>query len=248
MSILSEIARKAFRQVRKINYAWRILCRCRRLKHFGVILNVDDSNISKQMRKLIYRGWYENDEYRFVKRYVKPDDVVMELGAGMGFVGIACSKIAGSDNVFCYEANPFLEQLIRRNHESNAVSPDLQMCMLGQSEGQTEFFVSPEFWISGVTSGTGRKVTIPVRSANDEIQRIKPTCLVVDIEGGEVDLLHTIDLSGIDKIIIELHPSTMGFTAINDILIHCLEKRFSIAEQTASPVCVLLKHPMTKRS
>lgn len=92
--------------------------------------------------------------------------------------------------MFTYEANPQLEPLIRSVYSVNQVQPTLKIGVLGERAGQTKFYVTRDFWASSLLPPAEpcEEVTVPVYDFNEEIFRINPTFLLMDIEGGEYDL------------------------------------------------------------
>jgi Methyltransferase FkbM domain len=53
------------------------------------------------------------------------------------------------------------------------------------------------------------------------IEKIHPTVLIVDIEGGEVTVFDGVRLDGVEKVLIELHPHVIGLAGtqgVRDIL------------------------------
>jgi hypothetical protein len=44
-----------------------------------------------------------------------------------------------------------------------------------------------------------RPIRVPVRSLNDELRRIRPTFLIVDIEGGEHDLIQHMNFAEFER-------------------------------------------------
>jgi FkbM family methyltransferase len=171
-------------------------------------------HISTKVQNAIYGGKYEEEEVQILKSHLSDDDIIMELGTGLGLVSSYCAKHADSKNVFTFEANPSLEAHIRQNFELNNVSPSLQICLLGEEEGEQNFYLMKDFWSSSTERSDKDKlreiVKIPVKSFNKEIQRIDPTFLILDIEGGEYDLFQYATLHNVQKILIELHPYTIG--------------------------------------
>jgi FkbM family methyltransferase len=145
-----------------------------------------------------------------------PDDRVMELGGGIGMVAIFCSRIVGSGNVFSYEANPGLESLIRDNYALNDVSPSLRICMVGPEAGSRDFHVSSQFSRSSIydPGGDTEVVKVPVVPFQEELDSVRPTVLVIDIQGGEIELIDYADFSPVQTILIEFHPSMTGMAPI----------------------------------
>lgn len=60
------------------------------------------------MLRALRRGDYEQDECTVVQTTLRPDDRVLEVGAGIGVITALCCRIAGDGNVTVYEANPGL--------------------------------------------------------------------------------------------------------------------------------------------
>ncbi len=102
-------------------------------------------HMSQYMQEIFYQGEYEQYEIFLIKDKLESTDVVMEIGAGIGFISTYCAKKIGSDRVFAFEANPRLESPIRRNYRLNHVSPELQICMLGAQAGVHTFYIEPNF-------------------------------------------------------------------------------------------------------
>lgn len=187
----------------------------------GIKVFVSD-NIQSHIRRAIYIGTYEKSELKIVQNQLEPDDIVMELGTGIGFLSSYCAKKIGSKRVFTYEANPQLEPYIRDNYKLNNVAPNLKICMLGEQSGSQAFYLHKDFWMSSALPASSRsykqKININVKSLNQEIYNIKPTFLIIDIEGGEYDIFKYADLSNVKKICLELHNGVLGVEKTNIVL------------------------------
>jgi FkbM family methyltransferase len=165
-------------------------------------------HLTQNIRERILSGNYEQDEMRGLSAILAPTDVVMEIGAGIGFLSSHCAKVVGSENIYAFEANPELEAVIRDTYELNAVSPHLEICVLAHQGGERTFYLEESFLKSSLTSRgeRTRAVRVPTKLLNAEIARIQPSVLVIDIEGGEFELFPRIDLRTVRKIVMELHP------------------------------------------
>lgn len=182
----------------------------------GIRMRVDERMSPFQVRKLA-SGAHTRHERQLILGVLEPDDVVMELGGGIGMLAIACALKVGSDRVFSYEANPFLEPLIRDNYALNSVSPQLKMCVLGQSAGVRAFHLSPHFSRSSLFP-TDRQLETheaPVEPLNRELERIRPSVLIIDIQGGEEELLGFANLASVRKLLVEVHPDILGIRRVN---------------------------------
>jgi FkbM family methyltransferase len=186
--------------------------------------------ISDNVREAMFDGGYEAAELRTIADQLEADDVVLEIGTGIGLISTYCAKKIGADRVFTFEGNPELEPLIRKVYEVNGVTPTLQIGILGRDEGTATFFVHDDFWSSSTVArrGGGRQVTVPRLDLNAVLARIHPTFLIVDIEGGESELFEFVCLNGIRKISIELHDSVIGTQRVQEICKQLEEEGFAI--------------------
>ena len=206
----------------------RRLTRPKVVRHAGVNLEIGD-HLSPIIIEYIYSGQYEKSELKGLRRNLEADDIVMEIGAGIGFISLQCARRIGADRVFAFEANPALEQHIRRNYDLNGLHPTLEIGLLGEQAGECDFYVERDFWVSSLhPSSTARRVSIAVRPLNEAVRRVAPTFLVMDVEGGEYDLIRLIDFQGIRKLNIELHEDLIGAEKIEFIRRRVLDAGFVI--------------------
>jgi len=175
--------------------------------------------LSRSVRRLFYRGSYEKAELKIIESQLRQEDVVMEIGAGIGLISTFCAKRVGSARVFAYEANPMMKAYIEKTYQLNNVSPTLEICLLGEQEGTQTFYVDRNFCSSSTIQRNSdvKAIEVSVRSFNQEIKRINPSFLIIDIEGGEYDLIQFADLKDVQKICIELHERIIGFEKIDII-------------------------------
>ena len=208
------------------------------------------SSFSTMMQDILYVGVYEQPELALMAPQLRADDVVMEVGAGIGFLSAFCAKQIGSERVFAFEANPIMESHIRKTYQLNKVKPTLQSGMLGAQAGEHVFYVAEHFWMSSTTQRDGaRPVQVPVYDVKTEMRRIKPTFLVMDIEGGEYELIKLIDFSTINKCLIEVHHDLLSQEQIDEIH-HILKiAGFSVISQAGAnnEVIYLARQPAQVR-
>ncbi len=162
---------------------------------------------SNVMRSAIFDGYYETSELQLVTNRLSPDDIVMEVGTGLGLLSTYCAKQIGDDKVFTFEANPALERPIKTNYTLNQVAPKLEMGLVGEHPGSSTFYVANDFWASSIfNKAPGAKpITVPVISFNEKVREINPTFLLLDIEGGEYEFVKYADFHNIKKLMIEVH-------------------------------------------
>ena len=169
-------------------------------------------HMSPRVERTVSRGRYEEDELRLIGQMLAPDDVVLEVGAGLGLVSAYCAKRLGSSRVFAYEANPDLEACIRETYALNQVQPTLEMCAVGADAGRVTLYRSRHLWASSVLrpSGRVRPVDVPVRALSEIARHVRPTLLIVDAEGAEGELFDHAQLPTVTRIVLELHEQVIG--------------------------------------
>lgn len=189
---------------------------------------------SKEARQLLYIDRYEYKERQIVEQQLRPDDIVLELGSGVGIVTITCCQIAGSERVHTFEANPKLEAALRRNFELNGVAPHLRMAMISRTAGTGELYVSDHFLSSCPYESATRTIdakfeciSVPTVSLQRVLEEIQPTFLVIDIEGGEIELLNPeVDLSSVQRICLEVHPAKIGDELTSRLIENLMQRGF----------------------
>lgn len=213
--------RKGGRTDRRIRKLLRSFSSPKFAENFGVMLPLKHPLISAGIGKEIYFGDYERKEAEIVSQRLEPTDIVMEIGAGIGFLSAYCAKRIGSERVFAYEANPALMEVIDQTYAANFVKPTIRNVMLAEGAGRARFYVEPEFWASTTVKDSTRnaqEIEVEQVDLNTEIGRVRPTFLIVDIEGGEAALFPAADLSGVQKICLETHPHVLGNEGVTRLL------------------------------
>lgn len=192
------------------------------LPAFGAVIDVDgirmrvDPRMSEFNIRKLMTGRHTRHERELILPRLRDGDTVMELGGGIGMVAIACARRLGSGRVFSYEANPELESLIRDNYALNDVAPTLRMAMLGREAGTRTFHLAERFSHSSAQLGGAgtRPVEVPVAPFDAHLASNGANVLVIDIQGGEVELLEHVDLSAVRLLLVELHPFIVGLVGV----------------------------------
>lgn len=182
---------------------------------------------------MLYGGAYETSECDFVERTVGAEDRVLELGAGIGLVGLIATRLCGEDNVMTCEANPDLESLIRKNYDLNGWRPNLLMKAVTSDGRDVEFFVSSKLLSSSTFNcePTGNCIVVGSCAIGKLIERQRPTVVVMDVEGGESELIPAADLSGVRAVIVEIHPQVVGAERVDELLENLESKGFSLIDE-----------------
>ncbi|MHA6264557.1 FkbM family methyltransferase [Arenibacterium sp. CAU 1754] len=166
---------------------------------------------------------YEGQEIEGALHVVTPEDVVLEIGAGIGLVGAVIAKNAKPKSVHSFEANPELipaiEELYRENDLEKKIQVRNTVLISAPDRPKTIPFHLHNSYLGSslIDEGRARK-TVDVDTADfaATCAEIKPTVLVMDIEGGELDLLRHADLSGFRAVVLEFHPKAYGVPGMRE--------------------------------
>ena len=220
---------------RYLRYAIRLLTKPDRVALHGVQVPISEG-ATPRTRRALYRERYERSEARALILTLEPRDVVLELGTGLGFLSALCAKRIGSDRIHSVEANPRMISLIEQVHALNDVQPEVLHAVLGRGAGEREFFIHREFASSSLTPSdeSTTAVRVPQLDLNEQMARIRPTYLIMDVEGAEDELFRTIDLSTVRKILVELHAGWIGEARMAEILRQVEEQGFRLIRALSS--------------
>ena len=158
---------------------------------------------------------------------MEPDEVVFELGAGIGFVSTMAYRTGHTRRIVVVEADPRLIPLIRETHLINGVDTATiyhGMAMPHPGWRTTEtFYVRENFWGSSASADAGMPVTeehqIPVYDLQALLDEHRPTLLICDIEGGEAGLYRGITLPTVRRILMEVHQAVIGGEAMRQLFL-----------------------------
>ncbi len=177
----------------------------------GVKIPLNPSMITPKIERSIRKNRYELDEVTGTPKFIDKEDRVIELGAGIGFISSFLATSLGVKNILCIEADPNLCEFIKEVHALNGLTTaEVRNCVgLNDKgdEGPIKFYVREQFWSSSLDDDDAyvKAIDVPALRLSNIIQEFKANTLIVDIEGGERDLFSPLDLTGIDKVFLEIH-------------------------------------------
>lgn len=188
--------------------------------NFGIRLPLRHALVTPPIRHDIYYGDYERKEVEIIRARLGADDRVLEVGAGIGFLSAFCARIVGDDSVFSYEANPALLPVIAEVHRRNGVRPTVTNVLLGSGDGERDFFVEPDFWASSLVRRTAAAARVSIRQIDltAELRRVRPSFMIVDIEGGELEFFGLSEFPGVRRLCVEVHPDVIGNEGVTAML------------------------------
>lgn len=161
---------------------------------------------------------YEGLEMAGALHVVGEDDVVLEIGAGIGLVGAVIAANAKPRLVRSFEANPELIPAIEALYAANGLGDRISvhnkvLVSAPERPESMTFHIHSSYLGSSLIEPENREtraVEVPTASFHEVCADLKPTVLVMDIEGGERDILLHADLSPFRAMVLEFHPNAYG--------------------------------------
>jgi FkbM family methyltransferase len=180
----------------------------------GCTFTVPKDVTSRSYRSCFLRGDYEQDERDLIRRWIQPDDRVLELGACLGIVSCVTNKLLLDKSAHVVvEANPFCIATLYRNKEINGSGFLIEHCAVG-NQPEVIFYLHPVYIVGGTAQRpSNRPVRLPAKSlARLERERGPFTALIIDIEGGEGEVFEaSVDLLKRYRLVVaELHDWAIG--------------------------------------
>lgn len=193
----------------------------------GLRVPLVSSIITPPIERLLRNGRYEGEECQRAVGLLRRRDRVLELGSGLGVVSACVAATGKPAQVTTVEANPDLLPLIRETHRLNAIETiDLRNAVVtADPVADSPFYLRQNFWASSMEPDSRpyrAEIAVPALDINALLADLRPTVMLVDIEGGELGLFDRADLSCVRAMVIELHPKLYGpegVQAVSDVLV-----------------------------
>lgn len=202
-----------------------------RIRQKGFVLKFYPSSMSR----VLWVGQYLSeesygDEQEFFRRYLRPNDVVIDVGANIGFFTLISSTLVGkSGKIYAFEPHPRIYKYLQGNLALNRVENVYTFNLaLGNENGTVKFSdKNGDDRNSVVADDSG--ITVPARRLAD-----------VGIENSCVALLK-IDVEGYEKFVIEGAGNLLQ--KVQCIYFEALDKHFSkFGYKLADLLKILINH------
>jgi len=155
------------------------------------------ANLSQEL----YCYGFEESEISFFNRYIKPGDIVIDIGANIGlFTLIASENVGSTGQVFSFEPSPQTYKWLTENIEANVLrNVESFKLALSDREGNIDFFISSEGYDafnSIIKPSKGQnyiKESVPTLTLDAFIKTQnlagKISFIKLDVEGYEIPLI-----------------------------------------------------------
>lgn len=167
----------------------------------------------------------------FMKSFIKNDDIILEIGANIGYYALLENKIAEKGKIFAFEPMIFNRTLLEKNVKLNNIKNiEIYPFALGDLNKTQEFYVYDKInWSSfnknlrgKIVSTYNVKVITVDNFVKEYLNNSCPTVLRMDVEGYEYEVIigaiNTLKRSTYLKVFMEIHPQLLSPEKLNKLI------------------------------
>ncbi len=223
----------------KLDYfsGWLFDVFIKEFKAEGMLFEIP-KNTSRIFRGRFTFGSHEWNEREVVKRYILPDDVILELGGGMGVVSCTINRLLDtSSNHVVFEPDIVMFELLQRNRNSNNCGFKIEHAVIGNksdySNKQMHRGALGVKFLEADSQVFESDVKVFALDAYQIKNKIHFNTLVMDIEGCEYEFFkaYKSHLSQFRLIILERHTLHLSDERNQEINLLLEQSGFIIKEK-----------------
>jgi len=186
----------------------------RRFRADGCEFEIPRQLTSVAFRSCFLKDTYEAEERALIRKFIRADDSVLEVGACLGIVSCVTNKLLRDRRKHVVvEGNPLCIPAIHRNRQINECGFLVENCALS-NQPEVTFYLHPVYIVGGTTQReTNRPVRVPGKTLKEFDARYGPfTALIMDVEGAELEAFEAAGdlLKRYRVVIVELHDWAIG--------------------------------------
>ncbi len=203
----------------------------RRVALHGFRLSVA-STLDAHTKRMLYRGRYQRRKVRQLASKVEPNDVFLDLGAGLGLTALFASSMVGQEHVVAVEADPSAITLALGNFAANGCVIELiEAAAAAGDSKETDFFPNATFGASSCFPRAGG--IEPIRVATLDLATLlterRVTVANVDVVGAEHALLTGIDdFAQVRVLLVDVYERTIGYPRSVALVRHLFDCGFAL--------------------
>lgn len=184
----------------------------------GINLWIPRQVVTKKLRDALTSERYERSEAAALTQHLLPDDRMLDLGSGAGYLAALSARVVGGAAILGLEASKVMADAAQLNLDRNdgcggriiwgAVVPD------AFTDDTVKLNVGRAFWASSLME-TGylpgvTQVDVPAMRIGTLLSSHRPTVISIDVEGGELALFDTPLPEFVRLVVMEVHPAIYG--------------------------------------
>lgn len=186
----------------------------RRVRLHGVLLSVPRS-LDANTKRALFSGTYERRKIAQLRTKIEPNDVFLDLGAGLGLTALFAATMVGEGQVVAVEADPTAAALARSNFALNGRDIALLEGAAAAGEGDAvDFYPNAAFGASACFPRARGidAIRVPRLALRQLLVEHRATVLNVDVEGAEHGLLTSIDdFAAVRVLLVRIHEQAIGY-------------------------------------
>ena len=174
------------------------------------------------IQSMYYRGVYEPETTDHMKRNIKAGDVVVDVGANIGYFTLIMARLVGPEGtVYAFEPSDELRVILRRNVLVNGYADRVRVLPFAVTDfvGKAKFFLNLGHGQNSLQPRKGTIGIVEVQTTTlDKILESQPNVRLVkiDVEGSEMAVLRgmhqTMKRLPCLEVVFEFIPSHTGFS------------------------------------
>lgn len=177
----------------------------------GELIKLKSDEIDSVFLDSLVLNQYETPELELAKKFIIANDIVLDLGCGLGISSMIAAKASGTGRVVAFEADPKMVRIATDNASFNDLNVEVRNKAISKEPGYIDFFLSKNFQYNSKFSGDNmEKIRIEAVSFQNVVDEIKPNVVTCDIEGVEVEIFENIVIPSVRCVIAEMHPALIG--------------------------------------
>jgi len=200
----------------------------------GNLMYIDfrDNGISKEL--YIHRK-REHFSTEFIKKFISEDEIIIDIGANIGYYALIESRLANKGKVYAVEPIPSNVYLLKRNIElNNCKNISVFQFAIGDIDGKAKIYVYDKCNWCSLTKNLNANIINEIEIITMTLDRFVesyvcqyPTFVRMDVEGYEYQIIkgasNILEKNKPLKLCIELHPHLMPRENMEE-LINILEQ------------------------
>lgn len=136
---------------------------------------------------------YEEEVYNAVKKHIKPNSIVLDIGSNYGQMSILWSKVKPGVQVYSFEASSYIFKILKKNIEINSANVKAFNNIVGNVSDKL-FYISKSNLDKYTSYGSNKIEFTKEKKNSDKIKCIK----IDDIEFNQNISVMKVDVQGFD--------------------------------------------------
>jgi len=184
-----------------------------------IFVHKNDPGISRALIKFnkAKSKWPREPEFMEISsQEINSGDVVLDIGANIGFMTTFFSKLNGQSQIYALEPDPSNFKLLKENIAKLDIDSSVhaENVAVWKSDGVVDLNISKSSNLHSIhNSDSGDKISIPAVTVSSFLTNKKnPNFIKMDVEGAEVEIFEgmknfVLNTDHTIKILVEVHPN-----------------------------------------